>query len=184
MQIRQILFVTTFFTIVFCASFISAQTSQASESVNVIHLQHGSVTVRSPESWVIIKHQVGSTSDLIAFQILDPADEGTDDSTNVSVIAFDLRVVNTALKFTQSVLEHGKLKHPEKENGKWLIYTWHSKQEETNYEIRDCYLTSNQYGIYVRLAFPKLEKTTKEWSTKLEVDFKQLLDTLEVRQMK
>lgn len=184
MRIKRILFVTIFFTIVFCASPISAQTSQASEYENVIHLQRGNVIVRSPESWVIIKHQVGSTSDLIAFQILDPADEGTDDSANVTVIAFDLREVHATLKFTQSLLEHGKLKHVEKEQGKWIIYTWHSKQGETNYEVRDCYLTSNKYGIYVRLAFPKLEKTTKEWSTKLDVDFKQVLEALEVRQVK
>ncbi len=152
--------------------------SVANAAENVIHLQSEQVSLRCPASWVIIAHKLGSPSDVVAFQILNPADDGSDNSTNLSVIAFDLRQTEAMLKFTQAILEHEKQKHPVKEAGEWAINTWSDKQGDTSYEIRDCYRTAKPFGIHVRLAIPKLPKTTKDWSDKLETDFKKLLGSI------
>jgi len=155
--------------------------SVANTAENVIHLQDEQVSLRCPPSWIIIAHKLGSPSDVIGFQIHNPADEGSDDSTNLSVVAWDLRQTEAMLKFTQALLEHEKQKHSVKQVGDWAINTWNDKQGDTPYEIRDCYRTAKPFGIHVRLAIPKLSKTTKEWYDKLETDFKKLLESITVK---
>ncbi len=161
---------------------LSALLSLANAAENVIHIQNGQVSVRCPTSWIIIAHKpAGSPSDVVAFQIPNPADEGSDDSANLSVVAFDVRQTEAMLKFTQGILEHEKKKHPSKEVGEWAVHTWNDKQGNTSYEIRDCYRTAKPFGLHVRLANPKLPKTTKEWSDKLDADFKKLLESITVK---
>jgi hypothetical protein len=171
---------TTFLTLL-----LSAFLSVAQAAEHVIYIQNEQVSLRCPASWVIIGHKPqGSPSDMVAFQILNPADDGTDDSTNLSVVAFDVRGTEGMLKFTQSLTEHEEKKHPSKEVGEWAIYTWSGKQGATNYEIRDCYRTMKPFGIHVRLAVPKIAKTTKEWTDKLDADFKKLLESITVKEAK
>lgn len=160
---------------------LSTLLSFANAAEHIIYIQNEKMSVRCPATWVIIAHQpTGTPSDAVAFQILNPAEKDSDDSTNLSVVAFDLQQTDSMLKFTQSLLEHEKQKHPAKEVGEWAVHTWEGKQGDTNYEIRDCYRTAKPFGIHVRLAIPKMPKTTKEWSDKLEGDFKKLLESITV----
>ena len=163
--------------------FLSAFLTIANAAEHVIYIQNEQVSIRCPASWVIIAHKPsGSPSDVVAFQILNPADDGSDDSTNLSVVAFDVRQTEAMLKFTQSLLEHEKQKHTAKEVGEWAVHTWNDKQGSTSYEIRDCYRTDKPFGIHVRLAIPKMPKTTKEWTDKLNADFKKLLESITVKE--
>jgi hypothetical protein len=157
----------------------------ANAAEHTIYIQNGQVSIKSPASWVIIAHKpAGSPSDVVAFQILNPADDGTDDSTNLAVTAFDVRDTEAMLKFTQPLLAPKKGEPAPKEVGKWVMLTQTDKQGATEYEIRDCYQTMGSFGLHVRLAFPKLPKTTKEWSAKLEADFKKLLEAIVVKEAK
>ena len=152
---------------------------------HVIYIQNEQLSVSCPASWVIIAHKpTGSPSDVVAFQILNPADNGTEDSTNLSVVAWDLQQTEAMLKFTREVLDHEKQKRTPKEAGEWAIYTWTDKQGDTEYEIRDCYRTAKPFGLHVRLAIPKLAKTKKEWSDKLDTDFKKLLESITLKPSK
>lgn len=117
----------------------------------------------------------------MAFQILNPADEGSGDSTNLSVVAYDMRETEAMVKFTSSLLEHEEQKHAATEMGDWAVHKWNGKQGETNYEIRDCYRTLKDFGIHVRLAIPIIPKTAKEWSAKLDANFKKLLESIAVK---
>lgn len=165
-----------------CTLLLSAFLSLANAAENVIHLQGEQVSIRCPTSWVIIAHKpAGSPTGAVAFQVLNPADEGTDDSTNLSVVAFDLRQTEAMLQFTQGILEHEKKKHPSKEIGDWAVHAWSDKQGNTSYEIRDCYRTAQPFGIHVRLAVPTLPGTTKEWAEKLDAEFKKLLEAITVK---
>lgn len=171
-------------TILFSLIF-SALLSDTNAAEHIIYIQNEQVCIRCPASWVIITHKpAGSPSDVVAFQILNPAEDGSEDSTNLSVVAFDLRRTEAMLKFTQLLLDHEKRKHAAKEIGEWAVYTWNDKQGETSYEIRDYYRTSKPFGVHVRLAIPKLPKTTRKWTDKLDADLNKLLESTTMKESK
>jgi hypothetical protein len=147
---------------------------------STFHLQAGRLALRSPPTWKVIAHKLEGSRNVVGFQIPNPADEGTADSANVMAVTYDLsRGTNVTVLAERKKMSEGRASKPSQLKD-WTIYTYRDKQGETPYEIRDAFRTlGEQYGIHVRLAFPELAKSTKEWKQTLETDFTKLLETTE-----
>jgi hypothetical protein len=100
------------------------------------------------------------------------------------VTAYDLGDTTAMVEFTGKMLGHDGQNQVESELGEWSINTFSGTQGSTTYEIRDCYRTLGPAGLHVRLAFPKLSQTTKEWTDRLEAQFKQFLEQIETKAAK
>jgi hypothetical protein len=149
------------------------------------YLLAGRVVIQSPGAWQIISHKLDASQDVVGFQIPNTADEGTPDSANVGVVVYDLSLATNATAFAQRRRESGGRAPKPSHSGGWVIHTFHDKQGDTAYEIRDTYRTLGQrFGVHIRLAFPDLSKTTRSWRQSLEADFKKLLETTETRETK
>src|SRR5690348_16795147 len=118
---------------------LTALAKSAFAAENTIYLQSEHIVIHPPSTWPIIAHKLNGAKDLAAFQIPNPADTGTSDSSNISVIAYDLKDDKSMLEFSRQLLDQGKTKHAVSEMDKWTIYTFSDKQNYTAYEIRDCY---------------------------------------------
>lgn len=152
---------------------------------STFYLQRGRVALQATAAWEVISHKLDASQDVVAFQIPNTADERTQDSANVVAVVYDLSLGTNATALAQRKRESEEKSPNPSHTGEWIVHTFRGKQDATDYEIRDAYRTLDQrYGIHIRLAFPKLSQTTKEWQRSLERDFKKLLETTETKEPK
>src|SRR5579885_2447027 len=71
------------------AGLIAAATAQRNGIQLTIITPHGYVQFVAADDWPIIASQSKMPVAVMAFQILDPADDGTSDSTNLAVSLYD-----------------------------------------------------------------------------------------------
>jgi hypothetical protein len=116
-----------------------------------------------PSDWAVISSKRESVKSAFIFQIKNPADEGTPDSTNLAVISYYLREPTAKP-------ENGKKPLGQEQTAKkqdllegWDCSSFAKLQASTEYEIWDCHRWVAQCGIHVRLAWPHLHKNPPDY---------------------
>jgi hypothetical protein len=153
------------------------------EIERIFHLSQGGILLRAPGSWQVITQKLDGSQDVVGLRIPNPADLGTSDSANIVAISYDLSQSTNRTAFAEVKNTSASRGQKPSRFGEWSIHTFHEKQGATRYEIRDAHRgMGERYGLYVRLAFPDLPKTTQQWRQALERDFKTFLDVSEREQ--
>ena len=148
----------------------------AKPKYNELFLSNEKVALLVSPKWIIIGHKLDVTVDQVFFQVRNPADVGTPDSTNVVITVCDLdsdsgRATLAKLqRVMQSELQSSKPK------GEWEVVTYRGTQGDTEYEILNCYRAfGKQLGVHCRLAYPLLKENSKEWTAELFKEFDRVL---------
>jgi hypothetical protein len=150
---------------------------------NTVWIHNDKLDLRVPSEWTIIAHKPAGNRTLIAFQLPgNPAEEGTEESTNLAVSTFNLHDTESMLAFTTPLIEEQE----GAENssiGPWIVREWLGKQGKTPYKIADGRVTHAPIsaGIHVRLAWPSTEANPKDYDTRMMELFRKLLKELEER---
>jgi hypothetical protein len=159
----------TFVLFVLMTCLLSAATAAATDVVDFTIVDRVQFSV--PADWPVIANKSISEKTVFAFQIPSSADEGTSDSSNLSIIATNLRTVldRDAFQKQASVIDHNA-------QGKSLVESWgrssspaiqHSTQVQ--YVIWDCRRVIADCGVSVRIAWPHLPKNSPDYDKHMEM---------------
>jgi len=141
--------------------------------------RHGWVRHSVGSDWLVGAVQTKPPKTVAGYQIPNPADEGTPDSTNVSFITIQKEDRDSVAEFTKYVSRQLGADAPTqvRRNG-WVIWSQKAKQAQTIYSVRDAYKDIADVRIFVRMAWPHLPTNPKEYNSEMERVFGWLLDSV------
>lgn len=131
-----------------------------------------------PGDWKVISSKSDAQVTVFAFQIPNPAEEGTPDSTNLAFIATDLKDRAAKSAFEKKASHREPNARDKKLVDKWDCTTFSGKQEVTTYEVWDCYRIVAECGVHVRIAWPHLPQNPPDYDKSMEAALKDLLETV------
>jgi hypothetical protein len=158
----------TFVLFAFMTCLLSAATAAATDVVDFTIVDRVQFSV--PGDWPVIASKSTSEKTVFAFQIPNAADEGTSDSSNLSIIATDLKTAQDrdAFQNQASGADHNAQEKNLVEG--WGCSTFSAIQHSTQaqYIIWDCRRVIADCGISVRLASPHLPKNPSDYDKQME----------------
>ena len=138
----------------------------------------GWVSYAVNSSWKVLSMQTKPPQTAALYQIPNPADETTPDSTNITIMTFETNSSDATSNFNKYVKN---VLSPEKHTKykEWDFYTQEGKQGDTDYFIRDAARTVPGAYVVVRLAWPRLKQNPKNYDSDMEATFRSVLDSVE-----
>jgi hypothetical protein len=121
-----------------------------------------------PADWPVISSKSTAEKTVFAFQIPDAADEGTDDSTNLSIISSFLRNAKDEDAFRKKASSLDPSAKEKKLVDGWSCSSFSAMQKLTNYAVWDCYRVVADCGVSVRIAWPHLPKNLPDYDKQME----------------
>ena len=154
------------FALLFClAGAVHAQTATD------YSLNDGAIRFKVPSDWSMILQKTEGSPQAIAFQVKDPADQGTDTATRVTVDTRKFSDAGAFASFVASGMAKAKQINSYAEevgsnDATHLRYT--GMDAGTRYQYRDMYLYRESLGIHVRCVRPLLPATSSAWTKAYE----------------
>jgi hypothetical protein len=159
----------TFVHFVFATCLLSAAMAAAADVVDFTIVDRVQFSV--PGDWPVIANKSTSEKTVFAFQIPNAADKGTSDSSNLSIIATDLRTAQDRDTFQKQAL--GTDHNAQEKNlvDGWGCGTFSAMQHstQTQYVIWDCRRIIADCGVSVRMAWPHLPKNPPDYDKQMEM---------------
>lgn len=165
-----------------CALAADKKPAHASvESGSSYSLFDNIVKFHAPADWPVILKKTEGLPQFIAFQVKDPADQGSGESSQVSVEAKLLNdssifqaLVNAATDKTKKT--PGYEQHEEGVDATTLRYF--GLNGKTRYEYRETWYLDSKIFIHVRCSRPMLAATTPAWTAAYEQGCAQIMRTI------
>jgi hypothetical protein len=128
-------------------------------------LNDGAVGFSAPSDWPVIMQMSEGSPQVVAFQVKDPADEGTGESSRVTVTTRKLADAQAFQEFVNTSLEKAKqtpgYEHTAGGDASSLRYS--GMVAKTRYQYRENYFYRNGVGVQLRCVHPTLKATTQAW---------------------
>jgi hypothetical protein len=120
-----------------------------------------------PSNWPVTASKSTAEKTVFAFQIPNAADDGTSDSTNLSIISTFLKSEQDKEAFNkkQSRTDHGAQEKKIAEG--WRCSSFSAAQGTTPYVVWDCYRIIDESGVSVRIAWPHLPKNPADYDNQM-----------------
>ena len=129
-------------------------------------LNGGSVHFSAPSEWPVIMQMTEGNPQVVAFQVKDPAAEGTDESSRVSVTSRKLSDAAAFQGMVGAAMDKAKQQtgyEQDKDNADAGSLRYFGTEGKTRYHYREHFYFKNGVGIALRCARPVLDKTSKAW---------------------
>jgi hypothetical protein len=154
----------------------TAPSSSAEDKVDFSIVDRIQFTV--PGEWKVIVSKSNATQTTFAFQIPNPADEGTPDSTNLALIAYNLNDPSANKAYAKKQSERGPgAKEAHLVDG-WVCSTFQGMQDATTYSDWDCTRAVEKSGVFVRIAWPHLPKNPVDYDKIMETTMAEVLKSV------
>jgi hypothetical protein len=131
-----------------------------------------------PSDWLVISSKSDAVNTVFAFQISNPAEEGTPDSTNLVIVASDLKQPGAKTAFEKKASNPEQKAQKRKLADHWGCSSFSATQGSTEYKIWDCFRTVTDCGVYVRAAWPHLPKNAPEYDRTMETRLAEILNSV------
>ena len=118
--------------------------------------------------WPVIASKSTPEKTVFAFQIPNKADEGTPDSSNLSITSSYLKDAKAKEAFEKRATSLGPNAQAKKLLDGWRCSTFTAKQDSTEYVDWDCYRVVADCGVFVRTAWPHLPKNPADYDQRME----------------
>ncbi len=128
--------------------------------------------------WKIIAMQSKLPKAVAAYQIANPADEGTPDSTNLSISLHEATSPEAKASMIRLLGSRAQGKIQRKKHGDWEILSYSGQQEATTYSVRDAFKPVADCVVVVRLAWPLLPKNPTDYDSNMEATFLAVVDSI------
>ena len=141
--------------------------AQAKDEVTFSIVKRVQFTV--PGDWKVMSSRSDKDLTVFVFQLPNPADEGTPDSTNLAVVSSYLRDDASRDAFEKKASERDPRAREQHLVESWSCSTFTAKQGATNYDVWDCYRVVAKCGVHVRFAWPSLPKNAPNYGKQMEM---------------
>ncbi len=144
----------------------------------VVFFIYARIQFSVPSDWRVISSKSDAMNTVFAFQIPNPAEEGTPDSTNLVIVASDLKQPGAKIAFEKKASSPEQKAQKKKLVDHWGCSNFSAMQGSTEYEIWDCFRTVTDCGVYVRAAWPHLPKNPSEYNKTMETRLAEVLNSV------
>ena len=140
----------------------------------------GRVQFSVPADWPVIANKSTSEKTVFAFQIPNAADKGTSDSSNLSIIATDLKSAQDRDAFQKQAPSTNHNAQEKNFVEGWQCSTFSAIQgsTQTEYVIGDCRRLIADCGVSVRIAWPHLPKNPPDYDKQMETVLSRFLTSV------
>jgi hypothetical protein len=139
----------------------------ASDQVTFTVVERVQFTV--PANWPVIANKSTAEKTVFAFQIPNTADEGTPDSSNLSLVSSYLKEAKDKEAFEKKSSSPAPAAQEKKLVDGWRCSSFSAMQKSTQYVDWDCYRVVADCGIFVRIAWPHLSKNPPDYDKQMEM---------------
>jgi hypothetical protein len=122
-----------------------------------------------PGEWPVIASKSDPVRTTFAFQVPNPADAGTNDSTNLVLLSYYLDDSSAKAAFEKKATKQDPKAEEEKIVDGWSCSSFSAPQGSTPYEIWDCNRIVSGIGVYVRMAWPHLGKNKSDYNKSMVI---------------
>lgn len=156
----------------------------AAETPGEYSLNDGAIKFNAPAAWPVIMQKTEGNPQVVAFQVKDPADEGSGEATRVTV---NTKLLDDSASFKAQVdadVNKGKQmpEYEKRDDGvDASVLRYFARNGKTRYEYRETWYLNGRLMIHVRCARPMLEKTTAQWAAEYEKGCAQVLQSAKPR---
>jgi hypothetical protein len=120
-----------------------------------------------PGDWPVIANKSTAEKTVFGFQIPNPGDTGTSDSSNLSIVASYLKDAQDRDAFQQKASSTDRKAEEKKLVEGWRCTTFSAMQGSTQYTLWDCYRFVAECGVSVRIAWPHLPKNPPDYDDQM-----------------
>jgi len=140
-------------------------------------LNQGIVKFTAPPAWPVIMQKTEGNPQAVAFQVKDPADEGTGEATRVTVGTKLLDDTSNFQALVNADVDKGKQMpdYEKRDSSDATVLHFVARNGKTRYEYRDTWYLNGHIMVHVRCARPMLEKTTPQWAADYEKGCAQIM---------
>jgi hypothetical protein len=128
-----------------------------------------------PGDWPVIASKSDKNRTIFAFQVPNPADEESHDSTNLTVQSFYLKDPESKAVFVKKSSKEDPSAQEQKLVTDWECARFQAKQESMPYEVWDCHRSVEEVGVYVRAAWPHLPKNPRGYDQQMQTTLTDVL---------
>lgn len=146
------------------------------EVVMKIFTPKGFVAFRAEGNWAVLSMQSKLPIAAATFQLPNPADEGTPDSTNLVLMLYDPESADGRAGYAAPVKQYGDAPPRTEVKHGWTIYRQEARQNETLYSVWDA-RREDVAGVKatVRLAWPHLSANVPDYASRMSKTFDDFL---------
>lgn len=144
-------------------------------------LNDGIVKFSAPDTWPVIMQMTEGSPQVVAFQVKDPADSGTDDASRVSVTTRKLEDAQAFQAFASSSMEKARQTpgYESENNGDSSSLRYSGMNAKTRYKYRESYYYQNGVAVQLRCAHPVLKSTSAAWIASFDQGCEQIAQSLQ-----
>ncbi len=143
-----------------------------------IFTENGYIGYTAKDHWLVIATQTKPPIAVMAFQIPNEADEGTPDSTNLSISIYTPESEKAQSAVMKIGLSYGANKPEQSLYKEWAIFKQNAKQGNTTYTIIDAKKKVTDVIIGVRVAWPHLERNTSNYNQEMVNTFNTFIESV------
>ena len=142
----------------------------AAEAPGEFSLNSGLIKFNAPPAWPVIMQKTEGNPQVVAFQVKDPADEGTGEATRVTVSTKLLDDTSNFQALVNADVDKGKSMpdYEKRDSADATVLRFIARNGKTRYEYRDTWYLNGHVMVHVRCARPMLEKTAATWTADYE----------------
>jgi len=156
------------------AATLVAVGSPASASGFAIVTAKGYVRFAVPDDWHLLAMQSKPPVSVVAFQIVNPADEGTPHSTNVAISLFHVETEQGRAAVASVGHQYGVEPPSVRSQDGWSIYTQEAMQRGALYTVIDASKPFADVVVGVRFAWPHLPANAPGYADSMNEAFASL----------
>lgn len=140
----------------------------------------GYVAFTVGEDWKVVQLDTDTPVATAVYQIPNPADEKTAESTNVVIVLCDLSTDRGRRRFDIPLPTYGEDKPAESSLNGWTVYRQRGTQNEVEYTILDARREKiGDMAASVRVAWPHLPGNARGYDEKMENTFRSFLASVQ-----
>lgn len=164
-----------FCTLASFTGFAAAQTS------GEYSLNEGFIKFAAPSDWPVMMQKTEGNPQFVAFQVKDPADTNSGETSRVTV---ETKLLNDSSNFQAMVnrdVDKAKQLPDYEQRSEGVDATalrYFARNGKTRYEYRETWYLNGHLLVHVRCVRPMLAKTTAQWTASYDAGCQQLMQAL------
>jgi hypothetical protein len=159
---------------------MSGQVPAFADTTTRIVTPKGYVAFIVGDDWAALSVQSKLPVASAVYQIPNPADAGTPESTNLALVLYDLTTKRGQRRFASPVTMYGEGQPVESQIGAWTVYRQKGKQNGVPYTIVDAVRKDvGEVAASVRLAWPRLPGNDAKYDEQMEHTLRSFLASVQ-----
>lgn len=153
---------STPFAALFAALLAGASTTAVAADYS---LNDGAIVFSAPSDWPVIMQMSEGNPQVVAFQVKDPADAGTGESTRVTVTTRKLDDAQAFQTFVNQSLDKARQTpgYESETGGDGSSLRYSGLNQKARYKYRESYFYKNGIAVQLRCVHPVLKATSPAW---------------------